>query len=212
LKTIVSGIVLIALTVATGLAHGRLTARWGATPDLAGAAARLQELPAEFGSWRLVKEEQLEPVVERELKVFGYLQRIYQHTETGGTVTFIVLLGPVGPISVHTPEICYSSRDYKVSNQRKPLAVPTAGGEQQQLWDLTFAPQRATLAPLRVVYGWTCDGIWQAAERPRFSFAGRPYLYKLQVAMTTPTSGDDDGHCEAFLRDFLPVLHPLLMK
>jgi hypothetical protein len=160
----------------------------------------------------MVQEEQLAKEVAEVLHCYGSVQRVYQHDSTGTKVSFVVLFGPMGPISVHTPEICYSSRDYSVATQREALVVQATPEVNDQLWDLRLKANRASGQPLRVLYGWTCNGVWQATERPRFSFAGKPYLYKLQLAVATPAKQQQSDMCENFLQEFLPVLRPFLLK
>ena len=61
---------------------------------------------------------------------------------------------------------------------------------------------------LRVYYGWSEGGPWLAPDSSRLAFAGRPYLYKIQVA-SQHAPGDApeaDDPCLQFLKAFLPVL------
>jgi Protein of unknown function (DUF3485) len=212
MKSILLSIALILTTGGVGYWHGKLSARWGVAPDVQQAGAKLHELPETFGDWKLYKEEELAKEAAEELHCYSSVQRVYIHEKSGVQVSFVILFGPVGPISVHTPEICYSSSDYSVATQREPMIVPATSGENDQLWDLRLKATRITGQPLRVVYGWTSNGIWQASKRPRFSFAGQPYLYKLQIAMVVPPVDSKFDYCEDFLQAFLPVVRPLLLK
>jgi hypothetical protein len=66
---------------------------------------------------------------------------------------------------------------------------------------------------LRVVYGWSSGGPWQAVQRPRFALAGLPVVYKLQLA--GPAREDqreqalDPSH--DFLTRFLAEIQPRLI-
>jgi Protein of unknown function (DUF3485) len=212
MKSILLGIALIITTFTVGFLHGQISGRFGPTPDVKSAAEKLQELPHSFGSWKMVKEEQLAKEAAEVLHCYSSVQRVYVHEKSGVQVSFVILFGPVGPISVHTPEICYSSQEYSVATQRVAMIVPATEGENDQLWDLRLKANRVTGQPLRVIYGWTSNGTWQASQRPRFSFAGQHYLYKMQLAVAVPPNESNHAYCEDFLKAFLPALRPLLLK
>ena len=60
---------------------------------------------------------------------------------------------------------------------------------------------------LRVYYGWSTGGKWQAAADPRYSFASFPYLYKIQLAGTVARAEPDSADpCREFLAAFLTQL------
>jgi hypothetical protein len=205
--TLLTGVALIAITLATGAAHGRLIGRWGAQPDVVDGARLLERVPPQFGDWQKVGNDKLDPAAERVLQCHGNIVRVYENKRTGDRVSVAVLLGPAGPISVHTPEICYSSRDYQITQDRKLwTSAGTGQAADDTLWDLRLTANDVSLTPLRVLYGWTNGKTWQATERPRFAFGGSPYLYKLQLAGPAPVEEDTRDVCGEFLSAFLPVL------
>jgi hypothetical protein len=158
-------------------------------------------MPLELEGWHLVRETELSKSATEMLQCKGSVRRIYENNKTGDHVSVVVLLGPSGPIAVHTPEICYSSRDYRIERDR--VACELNDGDQ--LWDLRLKANDDRNLPLRVMYGWTNNGKWQATEQPRFTFGGRPMLYKIQLAGPVPVSEDKDA-CKEFLAVFLPSL------
>src|SRR5262245_60006979 len=92
-----------------GQVQGQLTNRWGLQAETRLAAERLQvALPKEVGSWRLRHEDQFSPSVIRILQCPTHISRAYEHLQTGDTANVAVIVGPPGPTSVHTAEICYS--------------------------------------------------------------------------------------------------------
>lgn len=196
-----------AASIAVGVVHGRLTNRWGTPPDMKEAARKLDSLPQEISGWECT-EHDLDQRVADMLQCKGYVNRIYKNTKTGETISVVVLLGPAGPISVHTPEICYSSRDYKISSDR----VKHPLDDKQDLWDLRLKSTQAGAAPLRVLYGWTNDRDWHANADPRFAYGGRPLLYKIQLAGPLPANEKAPDPCEVFLSAFLPVLREHLLN
>jgi hypothetical protein len=60
---------------------------------------------------------------------------------------------------------------------------------------------------MRVYYAWSDGGEWRASTAPRFEFASRPYLFKLQMAGYPASEADLDTSdpCVPFLNDFIPV-------
>ncbi|MBN2021546.1 MAG: exosortase-associated EpsI family protein [Pirellulales bacterium] len=201
-----------ALTLASGLVQGTLSQRWGPPADVARISARLAELPREFGPWKVASQGEMDPNTLEILQCSGHVVREYVDQETGESVNMALILGPSGPVSVHTPEICYSSRDFSLSGER---AVARVGEDGDAFWGLTFRANNpvASAQWLRVAYGWSLGGPWSAAESPRVSFAGKPYLYKIQVASQLPVGADVEKSdpCRRFLEDFVPVARDYLV-
>lgn len=213
MKSLSVGIIGIGLIVASllvGAVHGRLTNRWGIQPDMKEAARRLESLPEEIEGWECIaserNEHKLDDRVSEMLQCQGSVNRVYRNTKTNETISVVVLLGPSGPISVHTPEICYSSQDYRIAADRVEQKV----SDKEDLWDLRLKAKESD-AGLRVMYGWTNDGNWDATVEPRFAYGGRPLLYKIQLAGPVPNEKADQDACRDFLEAFLPVLRKHLL-
>jgi hypothetical protein len=193
------------LTILSGVIQGRLSNRWGTPPDARKAATVLKELPSEFGGWRLEQTQDLSENVRNTLQCQDYVLGAYVH-ESGEQVQLAILLGPPGPISVHTPEICYSSREFDQVDER--TSMPVGGAEHEShLWRTTFRSRDLDGCMLHVYYAWSDGGRWNASESPRFEYAGRPYLYKLQLAGATSanTATPESDICAKFLDKFIPV-------
>lgn len=195
----------LAITIATGAVCGHVSQRWGAQPDLVAAGQHLKSLPPKIGSWQLVQEDEMSESEIQMLSCAGYVNRTYIDQASGNTVTLAIYVGPSGPISVHTPEVCYSSRDYTLESERKRVDFKDSNNLEHALWSTTFRSNNAVGERLRVYYGWLADDVWTAADSPRFSFAGSPMLFKLQIAAPVPPgkSGEGDDPCQAFLQELL---------
>ena len=192
----------LSLTLTSGLVHGYLDARWTTGPDIDAIAAQLPALPEQVGPWVRVSDQELDPAAQRLLRCYGYLIREYWKPETGERVSVAVLLGPRGPIAVHTPEICYSSAGMQPVGERVAETIQS-GGQEDQLWHLQLSRAEATTLNLDVWYAWSDGGPWVAGEYPRFWLTDR--LYKIQLA-GLPVADGLQPPCRDFLTHFLPVV------
>lgn len=209
------GIVLVAaLTLASGIIHGRMSNRWGPSPDLLAAAKKLENLPRQFATWQLLSSGEMSDEVLKMLECTGYAVREYQDQETYERVTMTLLLGPSGPMSVHTPDICLPSRDYKALENPRRVPVSVGEGQSAEFWRQTFQANDLNAGQLRVYYAWSPDGHWSAPEEPRFKFADRPFLYKLQLVSGLPpgTETEATDTCQRFLEAFVPIAEDYLAQ
>lgn len=204
----------VALTLVSGGVAGWLDNRWGPPVDLLAAGKRLDRVPNRFGDWVLENARPLDSEVAEVLQCSGSTQRVYRNQKTGETATVALIVGPPGPTSVHTPEVCYSSRDYKTISGPKKFRVGTAGAVDASFWGMELEATSLEGGKLSVAYAWNDERGWVAAERPRFEFGGAGLLYKLQLA--APLSDRDQPErtdpCQKFLREFLPALNATLFE
>jgi hypothetical protein len=198
-------IVGVGMTIAAGLVHGRFTQRWGPLPDLEAAARNLEAFPTTIGDWQLVSEEPMSETIVRTLSCAGYVNRQYVNRRSGRTVSIAIIVGPPGPTAVHTPEICFSSRNYAIQEPRQQLTLSDSNGRAHSFWTLAFRSNTPSTDRLQVNYAWRASDVWTASKSPRFEFAGRRLLYKLQVASLVPAKSTDKtlGPCQDFLSAML---------
>jgi hypothetical protein len=186
--------------------------RWGPSADTLAVARKLNALPEKFGDWQLRSSGKLDEESVRELQPFGYLVRTYGNN-TVGLVSVTLLLGPPGPTSVHTPEVCMNSRNYQSQGKRQRAAIHRADGPDDELWTLDYKADNIRGDLLRMYFGWSGGEHWSATDDPRFFFAGRPYLYKIQLSCDLPAASPPSSDaCHKFLEDFLPVLRKCMAE
>jgi hypothetical protein len=199
-------------TLLGGWLQGRMITRWGADELLVAAGKRLdQPISDQLGNWRLVNETPFSPDVVRMLQCPAHLSRTYMHEQTGDTVSVMVIVGPPGPVAVHTPEVCYGSVDYTLSAERTPAKVVDRQQREHSLWQISLTPRSVAALPHRVLYAWGTGGPWQATDDPRFAHAGEPYLYKIQLEGPPSEPGDEFDPSHDFLTWFLPALQAHLV-
>jgi hypothetical protein len=171
-----------AIVLAAGAVYGHYSNRWGPPTDLVAAGEHLKTLPPEIGDWHLQDESTMSAGTIEMLECAGYVSRSYVNVRTGDTINVALIVGPPGPISVHTPEICYSSRNYELIGRREATRLASHSGQAHTFWNTTFKSKNAFSEKLSVYYAWSDGSAWSAARSPRFTFAASPALYKLQLA------------------------------
>src|SRR5262249_40391692 len=114
---------------------------------------------------------------------------------SGSSVTVLLVCGRPGPISVHTPDVCYDGAGYEALGEPADLrlTVGTSGRDAGFRHVLFRKTNSVVPAYLRVFWSWTSAGTWEAPDNPRLTFASRPALYKLYVIRETAT---DEGRVE----------------
>lgn len=195
----------LVITIVTGVVCGRVSQRWGPVPDMLLAAKNLETVPTNIGTWQMVDEVKLPALIVETLQCAGYVNRKYLDRHTGNTVHLAIIVGPSGPVSVHTPEICFPSQAYSMDQPREVKQFADLSGDQHSFWTTSFNSTNAIGEQLRVYYGWCADKNWQAAEAPRFKYAGRPLLFKLQISSPVSPGKQDAASdpCQAFLERLL---------
>lgn len=197
----------LAVVIGAGAVSGLWTDRWSARDRLTLQVARLNQVPLTIGDWQ-GQALTLDPHMITRAEIAGYLMRRYENPR-GDVVTVLLVAGRPGPISVHTPEVCYGGAGYEPSAPKGKCLIDRDASGSEEFWLADFVKQ-ATTAPehLRILYGWTPDGSWSASEQPRLDFASVPALYKLYIVRATFAADepvqDDPG--AQFARQFLPVV------
>lgn len=200
-------LLVVGLTGLVGAVYGRLTQRWGPTADLTAAARRLADFPQKIGTWELVNEQPIAEDVVEMLSCGGYVNRQYVDRATGHIISVAILLGPPGPIAVHTPEVCYSSRAYTLQKPRNELSLTDEQGRGHSFWSTKFSSSTPSVDELEVCYAWSDDGDWKASRSPRFEFAARPFLVKIQLAALSPaTSPTQSKQTPSVCQEFLSAM------
>jgi hypothetical protein len=199
MKKWIAAILASVLLVASGVVHGLWTDRWGAPPDVRGAAADLEKLPLDFGPWK-GSDVKAGPTVAG---VAGCVQRRYEHRQTGMVVTVALVCGRPGPVSIHTPEACYGASGFQVGGRQR-VEVPGQG----VFWKSDATRTTATdEMRLRIFYGWHGSKGWTAPDDPRMAFPKEHVLHKLYVVRELQGGTEARGEpCEEFLRAALPEL------
>lgn len=197
----------LVMIVASGAVQGFWTGRWALSRDLERRVAELKNVPQTIGDWEGT-DDPLDPRVAQEAGIVGYVSRDYRNRRTGSAVSLLLVCGRPGPISVHTPEICFRGTGFEQVGQTARLSA--GSGSEGDFWAADFT-KAGTIVPqrVRILYSWNANGVWKASDRPRWDFGGFPGLYKMYIVYQPPAA---DGKTQRedvgldFLRDLLPLL------
>jgi hypothetical protein len=192
--------------VACGIVHGYWTDRWTTPMEVEQAAQCLNDIPLELGEW---EGEALEVKPgDAGAGVAGCIRRRYVHRQTGAVISLFLVSGRPGPVSIHTPDVCYGASGFLVNNRSR-----YESGSGDSMWKADATRTSATEETrLRLYWGWGDGSSWTAADDPRVQFACRPLLYKLYVVREL--SGGSEPYrgepCEEFFQMLTPVLRQVL--
>jgi hypothetical protein len=179
----ITTIAVCVVLVATGLAYGRITDRWGVPASVSSAGERLNRLPTTIGGWTSTQNE----VSSRVLKVAGaqnIIDRSFSSPDNDLAHVMIVC-GRPGPVTRHPPTVCFTSQGMR---QATPVKTDRATDTPE---DVTFefahcvfeTPQSPAQFDTR--WAFSADGRhWQMPENPRVDLANKAWLYKLYVVTT----------------------------
>jgi hypothetical protein len=200
----------VVLTVSAGYVYGRYSLRWGPSVDLVAAGEHLRTMPEKMGKWQMVDELSMKESTVKMLQCAGYVNRRYINQETGDAISIALIVGPPGPIAVHTPEVCFSSRAYTILDSKGTLSLDGSSGNSHSFWKSTFQPNHIDADQLRVYYAWATrpkdagSATWKAMTRGRYRYGAEPLLYKLQIAGSLVRDGSVVGQDAS--KQFLEVL------
>jgi hypothetical protein len=210
MSRLLPGVVGLAVLLGAGVVHGLWTERWQRSAELQEAAARLADLPDDVGPWR-GQPEPADPDALKMAGAVGHWSRRFSDGR-GNAVGVLLLCGRAGPMSVHRPEHCYSTAGFEGAGAAERLPLAVSGGEPAEFWTARFHKDEADgPLQLRIFWGWSAGGAWQAPDSPRLAFSRQRVLYKLYVFRDLAGPQEPLGDpCVALLGHLLPVLQRTL--
>ena len=170
--------VVIIMTVIPAIVDGQRRFRWGEDKEVVELAERLKRFPMSIGSWQATSDSPIGETAEDMLRPFAAINRIYFNPSLQAKANVFILFGPTGPTAAHTPDICFSSRDFRMLENRRVVSVDEG---PSKFFLVRFQSRDVTNVHLKSWYAWTTDGTWKCPSRPRFDFASSRYLFKIQI-------------------------------
>ena len=208
------------LLAVVGVAQGVYSYRWKGSAELADRVQRLQRVPLKFGDWEAIdidekketdaKKEALDEATLRVGGISGYFSKAYKSTKTEKTVQMLIVCGRFGPISRHTPDVCYAGAGFKAIGDQVSKRIPQSG---LSVWALKFNPPPSSgKSPIEVNWAWDGGDGWIAPDYTRWTFVGYSSLYKIYVVrslLPSPDANDNDDPSASFMQSALPELEKL---
>jgi len=175
---------------------------------------RLDSMPAQFGTWKTVSEEALDPAVQEYLKPDSYILRDYGDQASGGAVNLFVayfksLQSGYGP---HSPAVCLPGSGWLV-RERKIIQIPVPGraaGIPANKFVLEKGGQH-----ILVLYWYQNDrNVWAEEFQGKLRLLPDLIKYKRSdvslVRLVHPLQGDDSEQaltdCKKFTMSMFPAL------
>ena len=203
------------IVVATSLVQGFWTDRWKSSHLLQDAVKRIDLIPTSFGDW---VSNPLE-IDQRQLEaagIVGSMMRRYENQRDKRSFNVLLVCGRPGPISVHTPDICYTGAGLCFQNSPAQATVSYGNPARTAVgWYGDFMKEASVVAHgLRIFWSWSPGDGWKAPTNPRLDYAGYRALYKLYVIREsngTAIKIDNDPIAE-FMKELLPELDRALAQ
>ena len=193
LAMITSGLVL-----GMGIYHGLATDRWSVATEDDNPGKCFEDLPATIGDWA---SEALPRGEGDDLKN-SVVNRRFNNRVNGRWILTSITSGRAGRVSIHDPEHCYLGSGYKVVDAIRQQSIDLPSGQSAKFWTGHFEKKKPSgIESIRIYWGWTVDGQWQAPDYPRLLFAGKSRLHKLY--MIHPVSAEDEQEDTNPYRDFM---------
>ena len=206
-------IVALVLIFCSGLVAGVRANRWRDQTALTTAAARLEQVPLQLGEWEGEPGE-LSPRIIEQSEVSGYLLRRYRNRRTQAEASIFLGCGRPGPVSVHSPEVCYVGGGYEILGETRRWPADGSSGGADGSWMVTDFrnPPSQIGGHLRIFWAMTTSGGWDVPQNPRLQFAAAPVLFKLYVYrnLTNPAEALESDPCVGLIRALLPELNKAL--
>src|SRR4029079_19063280 len=140
----------------------------------------------------------------------GGVFRRYTNSKTGESISMMIVCGRGGPITVHTPDICYASAGFRQLAPEQRKEVNTGASQSDSFYVARFGnPSAVAPTQMEIYWTWSRDGrSWRAPDNPRFSFARVPALFKIYVVREFAPKSRAEAleSCEEFIRQALPVI------
>src|SRR5262245_28308638 len=141
----------------SGVVHGLWTDRWTVSGDLAAALERLDQVPLNVGDW----DGQAIPMDRNRSRDGVTVRRRFLNRKNGKMVTMPRMCGRPGPVSVHTPDVCYPASGY---DGEPPVAFafpPKSASPTAAFWTADYHKIKAAeQTNLRIFWSWNAAGQW----------------------------------------------------
>lgn len=171
----------------------------------------LKSLDEAVGRWEAKesRESVLDPEIARVAGSSDSLIRTYVDKKTGVAVVVLILYGRAGPVTAHTPEVCYSSQGYD-QLEKFDLDLPGTNQGTIRLRSLLFTKKGGQEgAQQEVFYAFRSEGRWSPDVEGRWkTLETNPPVFKIMIQrrLAERERRNVNNPCIQFLAEMLPAL------
>lgn len=212
MRAVLAACFALGVIVVGGVCHGVLSDRWGRSEALSTAAARLANVPTEIGGWRS-RDLEINPAAAEQAELAGHVFRSYENPATGAEVTVLLVCGRPGPISAHSPLVCFPGAGFVQTSPPVTSRIDSSAGEEWEFARSGFTKETPVgQTHVRIFWSLSADGNWSVPRNPRLHFATNKYLYKVYVTRELNHADEaiKDDPALDFLAGFLPEINRVL--
>ena len=171
----------------------------------------LKSVDETVGRWEAKesRESVLDPEIARVAGSSDSLIRTYVDKKTGVSVVVLVLYGRAGPVTAHTPEVCYTSQGY---DQLETFDLDLPGRDQgtSRFRSLVFTKKGGREGSQQeVFYAFRSEGRWSPVVEGRWkALETSPPVFKIMVQrrLADRERRNVNNPCIQFLTEMLPAL------
>ena len=198
------------IVVCAAIWQGNQTERWGAFPELAVCAKRLDNVPLEVGDWKGKLGDKLDDRTRKAAEAEGDTQITYENAKTGERVSVFIVCGRLMGVMKHRPDRCYPAHGYKEVGERMPQTVKMEEGESAQFQTASYS--RDGLRDARLFWSWSSDGVWKAPDDLRSDFRRTIPVFKIHFEneVADPKGALDDTPSVHLIKVLIPELSKAL--
>jgi hypothetical protein len=206
MRPIMTAALVVAMLLGVGIYHGLATDRWGNSAAEEDSGKLFAGMPNRFGDW---VGERLPRQADDDSKT-AVINTRFTNRGSGKWVITSLTTGRSGRVAIHNPEHCYLGNGYKIADSIREESMTLPDGTTARFWTGHFQKKKPSgVESIRIYWGWTADGQWQAPSFPRLFFAAKPTLHKLYVIHPVPLNGaeDDSGPYKEFMTQYISELN-----
>lgn len=212
-------LVAIVLVILPGIACGLWTSRWNESTELEDAAAALHTIPTTIGDWDMQRTIEIPPQQMAMLEIAGYIAREYRHRNTGQTAQLFLTCGRPGPLSVHTPDVCYPGAGFVPQGKESKVSIPLE--PVNGIFSMVTFKKSSALdnMELDLYWAWSAGQGWDCPTYPRWVYPWKTkVLHKIYLIFPHQQGKSEEDRSktvqadQAFIAEAMAVIDTKLFK
>ena len=174
----------------------------------------LHDIPRTIDTWQVIEgsETMLDPQTTRITGSTDHIIRTYRDEMTGVMLSVLILYGPAGPVTPHTPQVCYPASGFAAVGGMANRKVEYGNGQVAEFRSSVFAKSGGRSTVFQTVYhSYELDGAWSPTIENRKLRRRNPGVFKVQIqrrSLEQEIPGENEP-IESFVAKLLPVIEKM---